>query len=591
MKRLLATTILTFGVFGGALADDLALVIGNGTYANAPEADTAVRDAEAVTQALTDAGWTVTKGVNLDRDAMQTMIRDFAAGLDKADRIAIFYSGHALRSGGMTYLAPIDARADTLTDVLFEGVPLDLLLRLAATRPGDAVVFVDGAQLRGFRPTDFVEPGLADLEGPEGVMIISAAAPGRAVRRSRWRDSRFARLIVDRFMQPGASVREVAGSVPNPTFVTGDVDDDFVMVDPPAPADDPSSLDAEIELTFWRAAERSGRKEDYEAYLKRYPDGYFVELARQRLGIREDGTREPEVPEVDPVVEAENALNLSRIRKRRVQEYLQALGFDPRGIDGIFGPGTRNALRGWQRSRRYDNTGYLNAEQLQQLRAEGMAAIEEARRLAEEARQKAEAEDNAFWEDTGALGTAGGLRAYLEKYPEGIHAADARAALARIAEAEADALAREERRAFRRAQRSDTAEAYRDYLGEYPEGIYRDEALARLDEIESAERDRAERDRYRAIEDGLRLSQDDRVSIEQRLRFLGYDVGPQDGRFDRRTRSAIRGYQASRGLEDTGFLNRPTVIRLVRDTSRPQNGQVQLDGADVIRGILDALTR
>ena len=423
MKRLLATTILTFGVFGGALADDLALVIGNGTYANAPEADTAVRDAEAVTQALTDAGWTVTKGVNLDRDAMQTMIRDFAAGLDKADRIAIFYSGHALRSGGMTYLAPIDARADTLTDVLFEGVPLDLLLRLAATRPGDAVVFVDGAQLRGFRPTDFVEPGLADLEGPEGVMIISAAAPGRAVRRSRWRDSRFARLIVDRFMQPGASVREVAGSVPNPTFVTGDVDDDFVMVDPPAPADDPSSLDAEIELTFWRAAERSGRKEDYEAYLKRYPDGYFVELARQRLGIREDGTREPEVPEVDPVVEAENALNLSRIRKRRVQEYLQALGFDPRGIDGIFGPGTRNALRGWQRSRRYDNTGYLNAEQLQQLRAEGMAAIEEARRLAEEARQKAEAEDNAFWEDTGALGTAGGLRAYLEKYPEGIHAA------------------------------------------------------------------------------------------------------------------------------------------------------------------------
>ncbi len=575
-------------MFGTAFADDMALVIGNGAYKNTSVAETAARDAEAVGEALEAAGWTVVKGTDLDRQSMRKTIRGFAESLDKADRILIFYSGHALRTGGETFLAPVDARATSLTDVLFDGVPLDLLMQLAAEKPGDAVVFLDGAQLRGFRPEDFVEPGLADLEGPDGVMIVSAAAPGRAVRRSRWRDSRFARLIIDQFLQPGVSVEKVAGSVSGPTYVTGSVDDDFMLVDPPKPADDPGGLDTEIEITFWRTAERSGRREDYEAYLKRYPSGFFVELAKQRLGVKDDGTRDDDVPDVDPNVEAENDLNLSRIRKRKVQEFLNVLGFNPRGIDGIFGKGTRRALARWQLDRGYEETGFLTRPQLRQLRREGSAAVEQARLDAERKKREAEAADNAYWNVTGATGRANDLRNYLEKYPEGLHAADARQSLEKLAEAEADTLARDERRAFRRAKRRDTAEAYRDYLGQYPNGIFRDRALARLDEIEGAERKKAERRRLRAIENGLGLSPNDRISVEMRLRFLGYDVGPQDGKFDRRTRSAIRGYQKSRGINVSGFLNRPTIVRLVRDSNRGRGGAT-IDGADVVRGILDAL--
>ena len=590
MKRLLATTVLSLSLTGTALADDLALVIGNGAYKNTATAETAVRDAEAVSEALKAAGWNVIAGADLDRKAMQAVIAEFAEGLGDADRVLIFYSGHALRTGGDTFLAPVDANAGSLTEVLFDGVPLDLLLQLAARKAGDAIVFVDGAQLRGFRPTDFVEPGLAALEGPDGVMIVSAAAPGRAVRRSRWRDSRFARLIVDQFLQPGVAVREVAGSVSDPTFVTGEIDGDFMLVDPPKPADDPGGLDAEVEITFWRTAERSGRREDYEAYLRRFPEGFFVELARQRLGVRDDGTREPDVPEVDPNVEAENALNLSRIRKRRVQEFLQALGFDPRGVDGIFGRGTRRALSRWQDDRGFDVTGFLTRRQLRRLRREGVTAIAAAREEAERKKREAEAADNIYWESTGASGKPRDLRAYLDKYPEGLHATDARSSLERIAEAKADAETRRERRTFRRAKQDDSAEAYRDYLGRYPNGIFRDQALARLDEIEGKERQRADRKRLRAVENGLGLSRRDRISVEQRLRALGYEVGPQDGKFDRRTRSAILGYQNSRGIKATGFLNRPTVVRLVRDTNRGGNTGA-IDGADVIRGVLDALTK
>ena len=76
--------------------------------------------------------------------------------------------------------------------------------------------------------------------------------------------------------------------------------------------------------------------------------------------------------------------------------------------------------------------------------------------------------------------------------------------------------------------------------------------------------------------------------LEKRLRFLGFEVGQEDGVFDNRTRSGIKGYQASRGLGDTGYFDRQTVVTLVRETNRAA-GQTQIDGAAVIRGLLEAL--
>jgi len=590
MRRILAGALaLTLGWAGAALADDnIALVIGNGAYAHAPDAETAERDATAVSDALRDAGWSVTKGTNLDRFAMRRVISRFAEKLDGAERVVIFYSGHALRTGGRTYLAPVNAQADELTDVLFDRVPLDLLLQIAAEKSGRAVVFLDGAQLRGFRPTDFVEPGLADLAPPDGVMIVSAAAPGRAVRRSRWRDSRFARLIVDRFLQPGAPVANVAAEAERPTFSVGTVAPDLMLV--PEPEGVEGGLDREIELAYWRAAERSGKVEDYRAYLERYPDGMFADFARERLGLGPDGRPIEEEPKVDPRIQAERDLRLSRIRKRKIQEYLLALGFDPRGIDGLFGPGTRRALIGWQRENGVYNGGWLTAEQVALLTSQGEAALAEQRRRAEEARRIAEAEDNAYWSATGARGTARGYRAYLQKYPDGLHAKVARAALAKIAEARADAKARRERRAWEEAQRADSAAAYRDYLGAYPEGIYRDQALARLDEIVGAERAAAEASRWQKTEDALALSPRDKVSVERRLLALGYAAGRPDGIFDERTRAAIKGYQSARGLIDSGYLDRATVVSLVRDTA-PRDGRTVIDGARVIEGLLNALEK
>ena len=69
---------------------------------------------------------------------------------------------------------------------------------------------------------------------------------------------------------------------------------------------------------------------------------------------------EPEVPAPSPA-EVEEALPLDRADRRTIQEGLLAAGFNPGAADGLFGAGTRAALRQWQASRQAVATGYLDA--------------------------------------------------------------------------------------------------------------------------------------------------------------------------------------------------------------------------------------
>lgn len=52
-----------------------------------------------------------------------------------------------------------------------------------------------------------------------------------------------------------------------------------------------------------------------------------------------------------------------------VQRGLTQAGHDTRGVDGVFGSGTRSSIRAWQKSRGEPETGYLTAAQLDALRS------------------------------------------------------------------------------------------------------------------------------------------------------------------------------------------------------------------------------
>lgn len=372
MKRLFplglaSLTSLAILAPGIAAADDLALVIGNHDYRKAPNALSAEADADAVADTLETRGYDVTSGTNLDRDEMRQHIAAFAGQLDdgEADRVVVFYSGHALRSDGVTYLAPTDQGNASVVEAMMDGVPLDLVLRLAGQTPGAAVVFIDAAQLDGFKAQTFATPGLADFEAPEGVLVVSASAPGRAIPHRSTGQSAFGRQVVDDFLAPGVRVSTAVSGLRSPTWSTGDTNTSLSLVQEPADS----------------VASR----------------------------VKSDAPAETETP--DPGAAAEQRLDLTGADRRRVQVNLTALGYNTRGVEGIFGPGTRTAIERWQQANDLPTTGYLTSAQVALLDQQAPAPPEPE----EAAEADPEPEPSAAAEREAALELSGADRLSIEQ--------------------------------------------------------------------------------------------------------------------------------------------------------------------------------
>ena len=118
MTRLLAWTVqfvLCVSVFClGATAKDgpkrVALVIGNSSYEFTSTLTNPRNDAEDLSKLLAKLGFEVVSGVDLDKSAMERLIRSFAEKMSGAKLGVFFYAGHGLQVGGQNYLVPTDAK-------------------------------------------------------------------------------------------------------------------------------------------------------------------------------------------------------------------------------------------------------------------------------------------------------------------------------------------------------------------------------------------------------------------------------------------------------------------------------------------------
>ena len=261
--------------------------------------------------------------------------------------------------------------------------------------------------------------------------------------------------------------------------------------------------------------------------------------------------------------QAETDLRLNRKRRQEVQRSLALLGYDPRGIDGVFGPATRRAIVAWQKDNRLEPHGFLDRDQLsllQEVAARRAAELEEEarrRRLVEEAR------DRAFWNSTGISGLEEDYRLYLDRYPDGIFADIARDGIADYEAERRAELSERERVAWDRAEEVNTVDGYKSFLGTYPQGSFAQTAKGRIAEIEGEAENEALRARFQAVENSVAGNSTTRLLIEGRLAGLGLDPGTVDGEFDQTTRRAIRRFQKARGLKVSGYVDQSTMVRLL----------------------------
>ena len=125
-----------------------------------------------------------------------------------------------------------------------------------------------------------------------------------------------------------------------------------------------------------------------------------------------------------PVVE--DGLGLDRAARRRIQSALRSAGFDPGAADGLFGPRTRAAIRRWQSFRGGRPTGYLDAAALEALQTAG-ASVPPAAARAPAGTAELEA---LFWQSIADSTNPAEYEAYLSQFPDGVFRPLARARLA-----------------------------------------------------------------------------------------------------------------------------------------------------------------
>ena len=516
VRRLLLTTAMILPL--PVVAQDVALILGNERYEQLDRVSRA-DDLLASDQRLAALGFDVFSRANGRVVAAKDLAAAFQAGVEDADRLLVALSGHFVTDGTRTWLLTAEATAPNLFDVDDAGLSIDSLLQILAARPGKAVMLLGAA-----------DPDDLDLDGSGLRAGVGMLAVPQGVTMIRTTPFMASQVLADDLSEPEAEIG--LRLLMNPSlFIDGYLPNDWalmpgeVIVETPDPVIGPTEEDLNAEAAFWDNTTAADSVEAYRTYVARYPEGRFVDDAEAQIeAILAEPNRAARL--------AEEALGLNRTARREIQSNLTLLNYNTRGVDGIFGPGSRGAITNWQQSNGFPQSTYLTRDQISLLDAQ--AARRRAEIEAEEARVQAqeEARDRSYWAETGGVGDEPGYRAYLDRYPEGLFANIARARLTEVDDQRRSAAEAADRAAWSIADSVDDVAGYQEYLAAYPAGVFADQARTRIADLTAPRISDSEVARAQAEEATLRLSGVRSQLLELRLRELGYNPGRLDGVID-----------------------------------------------------------
>ncbi len=349
MRKLLLGT--AFGLIASAsAAQDLALVMGTSIYEDLRNV-TLGTGASSQSDHLERAGFDVITTVGASASVAHRALTGFLREAPDAERIVVVLSGRFVTDGTRTWYLTADADEADYFNLGRTEISVDSLMHVMSSARRPAVLMLATPRSDDRAHDTWLREGVGTLNIPQGVTVLQGTP--QAVTQ----------FMADELVEPGAELaRSVAaddgitaqGTVPRRLVVVGEARPRGIIVtDPDGQQVRVPNQAAADERNFWNRTRSQDTIVQYRRYLDQYPRGSFASDARARIAAI--------VAEPGRVARlAEEALGLDRTQRRGIQRSLNVLNYNTRGVDGIFGSGTRNALTNWQQQQGFPQTGYVS---------------------------------------------------------------------------------------------------------------------------------------------------------------------------------------------------------------------------------------
>ena len=214
--RLLIALALLLATASGALADRVALVMGNGNYRHAKPLKNAVNDATDVAARLREMGFTVYEGIDLpQRDAL-LLVQQVGQRLQYDDTVLFYFAGHATQLGSQNYIMPVDASPGSENELVLSSISLQSILATLESRAQTRLVILDAcrnnpfvASADGSRSADDGTRGLFRMDAGVGSFIAYSTEPGNVASDGAGRNSPFTEALLRHIDRPGENIHAV----------------------------------------------------------------------------------------------------------------------------------------------------------------------------------------------------------------------------------------------------------------------------------------------------------------------------------------------------------------------------------------------
>ena len=203
----------------------IALVIGNGAYANVTRLPNPPNDARAIAKSLRSIGYDVTEGYDLDRGGLQKTVNEFLRSAIGAKIAVLYYAGHGISIDGRNFMVPTDVKLDTAQNLIASMTEIETIMAGLDDQIRTNVFILDACRNnplaeqpqaaaggRGLQiATGLTAPtGLSSgvLRGA-GTLIAFATAPGQIALDGDGANSPFSDLLARHIGTPGLEVQQM----------------------------------------------------------------------------------------------------------------------------------------------------------------------------------------------------------------------------------------------------------------------------------------------------------------------------------------------------------------------------------------------